>query len=338
MRKLLVLILMLAFTCGVSRAQDDNAEATPIPEDIPEFTAVVEVESTFVRALPAPDAEPVASVFELDPLEAVGRNLDGTWFEVRRPGRMSNLGWISEEKIEWDFYPEYLPLRDLTTGVIGPNPLTEDPGFAVHAIEGVTLRNRPVLQGSTRITTVPPGSTVPLLERNQDGSWLHVNYLGYDGWIIAFATRPIPNILDVPIAPNLPPLETISVIIIPPEIQLAQVERLRTYVNERLGLARAMEAFWWSVFRGEILPCDAPPPIPQYQVSDQDVRELPELDRYLPQLNTGVARLNSAIAPLNVCGVVTPDDVYAARDDAINARIIFVATLGRLDILEEVIR
>ena len=40
--------------------------------------------------------------------------------------------------------------------------------------------------------------TVPVLERNYDGSWLHVYYLGYDGWIDAISVRPIPNLLDIP--------------------------------------------------------------------------------------------------------------------------------------------
>ena len=338
LKRILIILILLSSLSGVVASQEeddipDDEETTVV--EAQDFVAVVEVESAFVRLFPDFEAEPVASIFELDVLEAVGRNLDGTWFEVRRPGRMTNLGWVFGEMIDWDFRPEFLPLRDISTGVLGAMPLAEDTGFAAFIVEGVALRNNPFLLGSTRITNIPPNVTIPVLERNQDGSWLHVNYLGYDGWIIGFTARDIPNLLDIPLAPNLPPLQTPEVIIIPPEIQLAQVERLRVYLNERLDLARGFESFWWGVFRGEVMPCDAPPPIPVYVVTDQDVRELPELDRYLPQITRGVSLLNSTISPLNDCGIVTPDEVRDARDDAINARIIFEANLERLDNLEE---
>ena len=337
-KRILTVFLLLCCVSTITFAQEEDEtqseDETTIEAEL-NFEAIVEVESAFVRVLPDFEAEPVASVFELDRLEAVGRNLDGTWFEVRRPGRMTNLGWIFEEMIDWEFRPEFLPLRDISTGVIGESPLTEDSGFAAFIVEGVALRDNPFLLGSTRITNIPPNVTIPVLERNQDGSWLHINYLGYDGWIIGFTARDIPNLLEIPLAPNLPPLETPEVVIIPPEIQLAQVERLRVYLNERLSLARGLESFWWGVFRGEVMPCDAPPPIPVYAVTDQDVRELPELDRYLPQITRGVELLNTAIAPLLNCGIVTPDEVRVARDSAINARIIFEANLERLALLEE---
>ena len=67
----------------------------------------------------------------------------------------------------------------------------------------------------------------------------------------------------------------------------------------------------------------------------RDVRELPELQRYTPRLATAIDYLNKAIDPLTICGVLSPDLVGDARDDAINARIIFNATLDQLDNLEE---
>jgi hypothetical protein len=96
MKKLGLLILIAALQLsGTIVAQD-----SPKP-----FTMVVQVDSAFVHAAPAEDAERIASVFEDNKLEAVGRNLDGTWFEVRRPGRLTNLGWIFNKMVDWDFAP-----------------------------------------------------------------------------------------------------------------------------------------------------------------------------------------------------------------------------------------
>jgi hypothetical protein len=298
------------------------------------FLVKVDVESAFVRAAPALDAKLTASVFQDNPLLVVSRNLDGTWFEVRRPGRMTNLGWIFNEVLDGDFQPETLPLGDLVTGVIGPKPLTAAPTFAVYLVQGAALRDRPSVQGKD-IFDVPPLVTLPVLERNYDGSWLHVNYFGYDGWISDVNFRPIPNLLDIPASPYYPAPRAISVVIIPVELQQAQIDRLRAYINPRREFAAGLETFWWAVFRGEIMPCDAPPELTYYPYGDEDVRELPELQRYTPRLVTAIDDLNASREPLLTCGVVSPETVGNARDNAINARIIFDAALGSLKLLEK---
>ncbi|NDJ76933.1 MAG: SH3 domain-containing protein [Chloroflexi bacterium] len=297
------------------------------------FQAQVDVFSSFVRAAPSREADRVASVFDGEYLEVVGRNLDGTWFEVRRPGRLTNLGWIFNEMVDWEFEPERLPLTDMITGVVGPTPLAENPGFAVHLQSGVVLREAPMREAA-RLGSVPRFATVPVLARNQDGSWLYVNYLGYEGWIIAFTGRDIPNVLDIPQAPNLPPLPTINVVIIPPEVQLSHVYALRDFVTPRYELAITLMDFWQMVLDGEVLPCEPPASVVEFQYKQADVRELPELDRYVPQVNLGVEYLNASLATLQNCGVVQPDDVRQARADAVNARILFYEGLRALDDLE----
>lgn len=325
MKQLTILLLILiAALSGVASAQDETAA----------FTARVKVESAFVRAAPSLDAEPVASIFQKENLEAIGRNIDGTWFEVRRPGRLYNLGWVFNEMVSWDFAIEKLPLTDFVTDLEGAQPLSKDPGFAAFIVEGVALRSGPTLQ-SQRIINIPPNVTVPVLERNQDGSWLHVNYKGYDGWTIGFAARQIANLMSIPQAVGLPPLATIPVIVIPPEIQLAQVERLRSYITVSREVAVNLENFWFSVYRGQIMPCEPPPFMANYPYSEQDVRELPELKRYIPRLTTAIDYLNSAITPLYGCGAFDADAVLGARNAAINARIIFDANLDVLKNLEE---
>ncbi len=324
MKWLIGLLILLALVTIPAAAQDDG------------FTARVDVTSAFARALPALDAEAIASVFEDERLEVVSRNLDGTWFEVRRPGRFNNLGWMFGETLEWDFSPELLPLGDLTTGVIGPTPLTSAPDFAVFLVESPVLRTQP-LRNSARVpgVSIPFSVTVPVLARNQDGSWLFVNYLGHQGWVVAFAGRPLTNVLDIPQAINLPPLENVPSVIIPVEIQQAQIDRLRIFINERREYTAGLEDFWWRVFRGEIMPCNTPPELLDYPYTESDVRELPELQRYAPRLVTAMDYVQTSQGLLAQCGVVSPDNVIEARDGAINARIIFDATLEALQALEE---
>src|SRR5689334_21318951 len=113
------LFLILTILLGVGAV---SAQSPKNP-----FEVKVGVESAFVRATPSDSGKLSASVFQDQILLVVSRNLDGTWFEVRRPGRMTNLGWIFHDMIDDTFNPEDLPLGDLVTGVTGPNPLTTAP-------------------------------------------------------------------------------------------------------------------------------------------------------------------------------------------------------------------
>jgi hypothetical protein len=326
MTKIVLFLVMVACTFGVVNAQTEGVA----------FDATVKVDSAFVRALPTEAADMVASLFRNDPLEVVSRNLDGSWFEVRRPGRLTNLGWVFNELLEWDFRPETLPLGDLSTGVTGPTALVEAPPFGAYLLEGLALREAPT-RTSPRITNIPPLVTIPVLERNQNGTWLRVNYLGYEGWVIGYATR-TPDVMAIPEASNLPPLETVTVIIIPVEIQQAQIDRLRAFITEKRDLAVVLEAFWWDVFRGAVKPCEPPAAVQNYDYDNQDVQELPELGRLVPRVMDGIEYLNNSIAPLTTCGVLSPDVVGDARDDSINARVILNAELERLEGIEDIVQ
>ncbi|MDX2159802.1 MAG: hypothetical protein SF162_00615 [bacterium] len=319
---------------GAETTAAATAEPTPV-----RLRAEVQVESAFVRALPLLEAEAVASVFEDEILEVVGRNLDGLWFEVRRPGRMNTLGWIFYEMLDWDFETVDLPLTDLATGAVGESPLTADPGYAVYLLENARLRPQPRVSGDP-IGIVAINSTVPVIYRNQDGSWYYVNYLGTEGWISNYSTRELPLdfVLTIPVQPGLPPLAGINVVIIPPEVQLEQVERLRAYVQPRLDLARQLAQFWFLVNRGETMPCEAPPFVQEFLLSVQDVRELPELQRYVPGLEQGAFSLNTAIELLTVCGAFRSDVVATARNAAINATGRYEAALISADNIESIIR
>lgn len=319
----MILLLLTGLILPAVAQDDDEPPRAP-----------VQVESAFIRAAPALDATAIGSIFLDDSLEIVGRSADGTWFEVRRPGREDNLGWIFNEMLDWDFQPELLPLTDSKTGMEGPEPLDPD-GLAVFILENVSMRTDPQFRAG-RIMVVPHSVTVQTLERNQDASWLKINYLGHIGWVVGFIARYDFDYTTIPLAENLPPMPTR--VIVPPEIQLAQVQRLRDYVTASKSVADQLAAFWWQVSLGEVMPCNAPPFVQAYLYSDRDVQQLPELDRLVPRLDTAIEHLNESIEPLTLCGVMDIDVVREARADAINASIIFEANLGQLDILEDIIR
>lgn len=303
--------------------------------------AVVAFESVFIRELPAPDAVVVASGFRDDTLEIIGRNADGRWLQVRRPGRANTLGWIAVEVIDYDVPVETLPLTDTTTGVTGPVPIPPDAQFAVFISEGPALRTLPDRQLGERILNIPPSVVVPVTARYRDGAWLQVNYLGNEGWIIGFVIRERDGVLDLPEITGLLPADNapeISAVVIPPEIQLEKLEEIRAFTTARLTVAQDLANFWFLVQQGEVLPCNPPPTVDEYRYSGADVQILPEIDRYVPRLNEGIGFLNTSLDVLDRCGVVDPFDVQQARNDAINARLIMTVTLDQLERLEDLIR
>jgi len=331
----IVIFLLVMSLAGVSLAQE-SSETTPepTPDTAIEYPRVpVQVGSANIRAKPSFDSVEIGSVFLDDPLEVVGRNADGLWFEVRRPGRRNNLGWIFNEMVDWEFQPELLPLTDSETGVVG-TPI-EDTGFTVFVLQNAVMRDKPDRTG-VRITTVPLLTTVPVIERNQDASWLKVNYLGQVGWIVGFVTRRPDNIMTAPLGQGLPPMP--PRFIIPPEIQLEQVERLRAYIIDSRDVATSLGYFWDTVAKGDTMPCQPPAFVTDYLVSDHDVQQLPELNRIVPRMTEAIDHINSSIDPLYTCGVLELRVVLTARADAINAGIILDNSLVQLANVESIIR
>jgi hypothetical protein len=296
----------------------------------------VDAESLVVRAQPSEQAAPVASLFDDEIIQIVGRNLDGSWFEVRRLGRTSSLGWVLNDYLEWTVLPETLPLGDRVTGLTGPTPLESAPPLGAFLLEAPMLRNVPLRTGG-RIRALPPLITVPVLGRNADSTWLLVNYFGEQGWIIRTTVRETAG-LDyeaLPVPPGTPPPDTVPVVVIPIALQQAQIDRLLGFAFERRNEAAALEGFWWRVFRGEVMPCDIPPEIAEFAYTSDDVRQLPEIGRYVPRLADGVALLRAARDPLLTCGVVSPSITIEARNSAINARVIFEVSLDAISALED---
>lgn len=338
--KIILLLCILCLTLPIlaqTNTTSPEPEATETVELAPIERATVAVESAFVRELPDRESEFVASVFETDVLEIIGRNIDGLWFEVRRPSRMFTLGWVSAELLDYDFSPTILPMTDTETGLVGTMPIPEEHTPVAITAEA-NLRVEPFLTADV-IALVPLGATLPATGRDGTGGWLFVNYRGNEGWLNSSVFRRPPNILDLPdltfVEDNVAQLDAF---IIPPEIQLGQLQAFRDFVVASRDVAADLVPFWEEVIAGEVMPCTPPDFVQEYLITRRDIQELPELNRYVPRYNEGVVLLNESIDALYGCGVLQLDVVREARNDATNANIIMNATLGQLDSLETLIR
>ena len=339
---LILCLLLILPVVGQTTMDPSEPEATETPEPPKPLDLVivergtVEVESAFVRVLPGREFEAAASVFERDVLEIVGRNLDGLWFEVRRPNRQFNLGWISAELVDIDFPPEVLPMTDSETGLVGATPIDED-NIPVYMTAEANLRVEPIRTADI-VAVVPLDAVLPATGRDTETAWLYVNYRGNAGWVNISTVRRPPNVQELP---DLTFIEEdvgqLNALVIPPEIQLEQLRSFRNFVVSSQVVAAQLVILWENVLAGEVMPCEPPGFVVEYLITAADVRELPELNRHVPRYNEGVILLNEAIEPLYICGVLQVDVVSEARNDAINADIIMRATIQALDSLEALI-
>lgn len=291
------------------------------------------VDSAYVRALPTREGEVVASRFEGDRLEAVGRNADGTWFQVTAPYNANVLGWISGSTVTYEFEITLLPITDLVTGVTGPTPVV-DSGISVFINQNARLR-RDAGREAPVIAILPNGVTLPVVARNTAGDWLLVNYNGTLGWVAAFLTRTVNDVAAVPVF--ISPRATAAVTVIPPEVQLGQIERLRAYLAAPITAAAALSSRIFAVTTRQIVPCtNIADVFAPYSYTAQDVRQLPELGRFGPSINDAIADLNTAITMIGACGVYT--QAQLAEATALLPGPFFATLTRTLDNLEATIR
>lgn len=331
------MILMVLILNGVTPAAAQDV--TPIPETAPlptldpnNYTMRVFVDSAFIRVLPDFDAQPVGSVFENSNLLAVGRNVDGTWFEVRRPGQNENAGWISREVVLYSFDVSDLPMTDLTTGVDGTEPVY-DTGYSTFILSEATLHVRPA-RDAEQIGILPIQLILPVLDRTPDNQWLRVNYRGMVGWVAEFLTRPKQSSTDIPVNQAYT-VGYLPIEVIPLEVQLEQVARFREYVTPILEQSEGLSSFWGLVSSGQIVPCD---PVAGdytfYAVTPRDIVELPELRNQERLVRQAITSINNSIEAMQHCGIYLPDELTSAYAQAINARGILRVVVIYLDNLE----
>jgi len=311
-----------------------TATPFPAPTATPEYSVRVVVDSAFVRELPGREFTAVASVMENDVLYALGRNADGSWIQVRRPWQEVRLGWIFKDMTQYAFEMAQLPLADLTTGVTGSDPVY-DTGITVFILNEVSLRSR-AHRGGERLAIVPVGLTIPAIERTPDNMWVRVNYLGITGWVAEFLVRISGDSSTLPVSPEYA-TSVIPIEIVPPEVQLAQVYRLREFVAPKYAVAHEVVEFWDHLNEGDTVPC-YPPAVgdyPHYAYTPRDIVELPELRTMVNNLPYAIDDLNAALNTMQRCGAYTPTEISVAYAQAINATSLLGSILGRLDYLEQ---
>ncbi len=318
---LFLISLLLILTASTALAQD-TADSTPPPQSMPDYIIQIMANSAFIRAAPVIDAERIASVFENDSLIAIGRNIDGQWLEVRRPGRQDRVGWIHRDVAAIMFEVAKLPITDLTTGLTGPEPVI-DTGISVLMIGEANFRTAPDRNGEP-LEVVPVNLTLPVLERTPDRLWLKINYRGTVGWISEFLTSTSASIEAVPISPEYALTNLGAFEIIPPEVQLAQVDRLQAWIGEMNGIAAQVAPYWTLMSSGETMECLPPAGhYPYYAYTAEDIRELPELRRQVRLLEQAIDDLNASIEVMKRCGVYLQKDIRSAYAKVINAQTIF---------------
>lgn len=323
-----ITIFLLLILCVMpTHAQEADNDA---------YRVVVFPESVIVRSLPSQqEGDFIASAYRSDVFEAVGINLDGTWFLVRRPGRMSNLGWMSRTVLDYDFMPETLPIADTQTGATGDFVLTSDPGFAAFTLAEVNLRAQPFADERV-ITRAPFGVVLPIIQRDPVGSWFLVTYLGTTGWVNGINLRGVEfDVVEtVSVASGLTVSPVDGTLIIPLSVQLDEIQEFRDYLTAQNNFAGQLATFWDDVFNFEIMPCEAPPFVQDYLYTQNDERAFPELEYLVPRLDAATDFINSAIDPLYECGVKSTPLVVEAKNAATNAGIIYSSTLQAINNIE----
>lgn len=334
-RTITILWLCLGMLSGVLAQPTPDTAQADAQDNAPMETVRVLFESAFARELPTEDSEAVGSVFENDILEAIGRNIDGTWIQVRRPGRDISLGWIARHLVVISFDIVALPLTDNETGVTGESPIV-DTGYAIFILTEAILYDDAINTANV-ILTIPALVTIPVLERSPDTRWVKVNYLGTIGWVSAFYFNSTVDLSGLPIAPETQQ-SVANVEIIAPEVQLAQVTRLRAYVQPLYNTTLDVVNFWDYLLAGQVLRCE--PLVGNYtmiEITPRDIVELPELRNASRLLPLAIDDLNASIATMQRCGVYTPLELSRSYAQGINARGIFTSTLNQLSNVEAIL-
>lgn len=308
--RLLLLLILLAVSLYPTAAQ-------PAPDPV----LTVSVESAFIRATPIDDGELAGSVYENDTLYAIGRNVDGLWLQVRRPGRTISAGWINRNVVQVTFDVSRLPITDLITGVTGPTPVSVSP-LSVMILGETPLLSAPE-RFSSMIATIPGGLTLPVIERTPNNHWLRVNFRGTVGWVAEFLTSTTLALTLAPISPQYagdPQFEAYTTV--PPEVQIAQVDRLLAWLYEMQISADQLVTYWNQMSKGETVECRPPSDYNYYSYTQRDIEELPELRRQIRFINFAVDELNRSLVAMRRCGIYTSGDLSTARADATNAQVI----------------
>ncbi|MGD2078978.1 MAG: SH3 domain-containing protein [Chloroflexota bacterium] len=168
---------------------------TPVPP-IAGPVAIVNTGALNLRSGPGPSFQSVAVVTYGTQLTLLGRNAAATWAEVQIPNGVR--GWVNVYYIQSSVPITTLPI------VAEPAP---DPGPALGMVNtgAVNVRTGPGAQYSS-IAVLNGGTTVALIGRNNDATWVKVRLSnGTEGWINDYYLQTNVSVWTLPIVESGPP-------------------------------------------------------------------------------------------------------------------------------------
>lgn len=171
--------------------------ATPQPV-VENAYLVVDVPVLNVRDAPTTSGSTVIDKIEQgESYNMLARTVDSNWVLIDNAGE---AGWVYAP-LTITVNLAVVPVYD-STPETPPVPDEQLPptGYTATTQANLRIRTNPVITNNT-ITTIPRGTSVPILARNSDTSWLKVNYDGLIGWVsYAYVTIDPPLIVtNVPI-------------------------------------------------------------------------------------------------------------------------------------------
>jgi uncharacterized protein YgiM (DUF1202 family) len=171
----------------------------PAPEPVPPVAgpmAIVNTGALNIRSGPGPVYSSIAVVTYGQQLLLIGRNASATWVKVQLPNGLQ--GWANAYYLQTSVPVTTLPVVDAGT---------PDQSQAIGVVNtgAVNVRTGPGAQYNS-IAVLGSGTTVTLIGRNADATWIKVRLSnGVEGWINADYLNTNVSVWALPIAETPPP-------------------------------------------------------------------------------------------------------------------------------------
>ena len=125
----------------------------------------------------------------------VGRNVDGSWYQIVSNGR---LGWVFARYLELDATARNAEIPITNQSALALRPET---GYLLIAKGRASIRAYPS-EGDALLGTLPDGAEAAVVGRTEEWGWWQIQYDGMQGWVAADSVRIDTRLLlkDVPIS------------------------------------------------------------------------------------------------------------------------------------------
>ncbi|MCU0465220.1 MAG: SH3 domain-containing protein [Anaerolineae bacterium] len=146
---------------------------TPAPAVPTGLTATVNAAVLNVRSEPSINGVILTKITRNQVYSVVGRNADSTWFQLDVNGQR---GWASGA---------FLTVSDAdTVTVVDTAPISVNPNdVLVRNSVRLNFRSGPATSFES-LAVIPARTTLKVIGRNGDSSWLRVEYDGRQGWVV----------------------------------------------------------------------------------------------------------------------------------------------------------